>query len=79
MPLRDGLQFHRRENCRVGGQPEFSQIFAFQMKADSLADIHRQVIQAGRLRYHRKVETLGHKLMLAFGYAYLDRPLHRCH
>lgn len=49
------------------------------MKADSLADIHRQVIQAGRLRYHRKVETLGHELMLAFGYAYLDRPFHRCH
>jgi len=61
----------------MAGETEFRKVFALDMQADGLADIESQFIQSGSLRDHGKVEALGHKLAFAFGYAHLDRSLHR--
>jgi hypothetical protein len=58
-------------------KPSSDKVFALEMQTDGLADIEGQFVQSGSLRDHGKVEALGHKLAFAFGYAHLDRSLHR--
>ncbi len=64
------LQLHGHYNRRTGGQAQFREVFAFQMKLYGLAQVGDCFIQRGPLRHHRNFNALGHEACL------IPRPDH---
>ncbi len=44
----------------MSAQPQFQQVFTFQVEPDGLSEILHGFVQGLALRHHRQVETLGH-------------------
>jgi small subunit ribosomal protein S16 len=72
----EGLYFKTGENRGSLVQSEIGQILTLKLKAYRLAKVGGQLVQRFCLGYNWQINAFGDEIFIAFGYVYLDNPLH---